>query len=116
MSLEKLFNRNPEEEKRHKPVIEVPDRVEPNKEFRVSIKIGEKPHPFTFNHYISSILVFLEQENRPPLLVLKFEPFPPTIPPRIEFYLYLDRPSRLHVVASCNLHGLWEAEKEIEFT
>ncbi len=114
MSLKDILNRDEEERERHLPVIEAPSRVEAQKSFRVGIRIGEKPHPFAFNHYISSVLVFLEQENRPPLLILKFEPFPPLVEPRFEFFLSIDRPSKLHVLASCNLHGLWEAEREIE--
>lgn len=114
MSLDKILGKDVQEAQRHVPIIEAPERVKAGKSFEVKIRVGEKPHPYTFPHHIFSILVFVEVENRPPLLILRYDPFPPLVEPRFTFFLSLDTTSVLHVVASCNVHGVWEGEKRIE--
>ncbi len=114
MSMDELLGKDEGEARRHTPVIEAPSLVEAGKSFEVRIRIGERPHPNTLPHHILSVMVFLELENRPPLLVLRYDPFPPMVEPRFSFYMSLDRSATLHVLSTCTIHGIWESQKRIE--
>ncbi|MEW6599710.1 MAG: class II SORL domain-containing protein [Nitrospirota bacterium] len=99
-------------EKKHTPVIECPETVKAGEPFQVKIKIGEIPHAMDEGHFIQWVEVYF-RENFFARLVLtpKFT--------RPEVTLTLERHSKhssstLRVIERCNLHGQWEATKEIK--
>lgn len=79
-------------EEMHVPSYEV-------KENKVYVKIGEKPHPMTEDHYIQWISIQTCMGNQRKELS-------PTDKPEAVFAL-LDREEVQAVYAYCNIHGLW---------
>ncbi len=101
-------------EKKHTPVIECPDTVKAGEPFQVKIKVGELPHVMEEGHFIQWIEVYFRQNYYARIdLTPKFT--------RPEVTLTLERhgkhpKSTLRVIERCNLHGMWEASKEITIT
>ncbi len=100
-----------ETEKKHMPVIECPDTVTAGEPFQVKINVGEIPHVMEEGHFIQWIDVYFKQN-----FFARVELTPKFTRPEIT--LTLERHSKhksstLRVVERCNLHGQWEATKEI---
>ncbi len=97
----------------HTPKIEAPDTVKADEPFRVRVKVG--PHPNKLEHSIRRIELYYYEEDRPfnPVLLGCFEFTPASMEPEIEVVLRLKRKGVLYAISYCNLHGLWEARKEI---
>ena len=57
----------------------------------------------------------MEEEGRPynPIHVATFDMGPTYGEPKVTFRMRLQKKSKLWVLSYCNLHGLWEASKEI---
>ncbi len=100
----------------HTPKIEAPDTVKADEPFRVRVKVG--PHPNKLEHSIRRIELYYYEEDRPfnPVLLGCFEFTPAIMEPEIEVVLRLKRKGVLYAISYCNLHGLWEARKEINVT
>ncbi len=98
-------------EKKHTPVIECPDNVKAGEPFQVKIKVGEIPHIMEEGHHIQWIDLYSgENFNARIDLTPVFT--------RAEVTITLQksgkhRTSILRVIERCNLHGQWEATKEI---
>ncbi|MEC4675757.1 MAG: class II SORL domain-containing protein [Nitrospirota bacterium] len=98
-------------EKKHTPVIECPDNVKAGEPFQVKIKVGEIPHIMEEGHHIQWIDLYSgENFNARIDLTPVFT--------RAEVTITLQksgkhRTSTLRVIERCNLHGQWEATKEI---
>ncbi|NIO45013.1 MAG: desulfoferrodoxin [Candidatus Aenigmarchaeota archaeon] len=102
---------------KHVPVIKVPERTEPGKDFEVIINVGENvPHPNTVEHHIKWIQVFAEVEDRAynPVHVATFDLGPTFAEPKVKFKMKLEKPAILIVLGYCNLHGIWESSVKIE--
>lgn len=98
-------------EKKHTPVIDCPAGVKSGELFEVKIKIGEMPHVMEEGHHIQWLDIYFG---------LNFNE-------RVQFTPVFTRPevcvtlvkggkhetSTLRVIERCNLHGQWEATKEI---
>ncbi len=103
-----------ETEKKHMPVIDCPDTVKAGEPFKVSINVGEIPHVMDEGHHIQWIDVYFKNNFFARVdLTPKFT--------RPEVTLTLARHSKhasstLRVIERCNLHGQWEATKEITVT
>lgn len=101
-------------EKKHTPVIECPDSVRAGEPFQVKIKVGEMPHVMEEGHHIQWIDVYFKNNFFARVdLTPKFT--------RPEVTLTLERHSKhasstLRVIERCNLHGQWEATKDISVT
>lgn len=103
-----------EMEKKHIPVIECCDEVKSGVPFNVKVRVGELPHVMLDGHFIQWIEVsfgdsFYARLELTPVVTLP------------EFTITLvkggkHRKSTLRVVERCNLHGQWEAMKEITVT
>jgi superoxide reductase len=106
---------------KHVPVIECPDMVQAGEAFAIKISVGKEiPHPNTIEHHISWIQVYFNPEGDKFAYDLG----------RFEFNIHgeanaftapvaittvtLSKPGTLHAVSHCNIHGLWESEKEIK--
>ncbi len=100
-----------ETEKKHIPVFECPDKVKSGEPFQIKIKVGEIPHVMEEVHHIQWIEIksgenFYERVDLTPVFT------------RPEITLTLVKGGKhgkrtLRVIERCNVHGLWEAAKEI---
>lgn len=99
----------------HTPQIEVPEKINPGEPFIVKVEVG--PHPNTVQHSIRRIELYYYEEGRPfnPVRLATIDLEPGYAEPKLEITLKLDKPGTLYAIAYCNLHGLWEARKEIKF-
>lgn len=101
-------------EKKHTPVIDCPDTVKAGEPFKVGIKVGEMPHVMEEGHHIQWIDVY-SGEN----FYVRVDLTPVFTRPEITVTLHKGgkhRTSTLRVIERCNLHGQWEATKEITVT
>ncbi|NOY64350.1 MAG: superoxide reductase [Nitrospirae bacterium] len=101
-------------EKKHTPVIECPDTVKAGEPFEVRIKVGEMPHVMEEGHHIQWIELYSGQNQ-----YIRIDLTPVFTKPEVTVTLVKGgkhRTSTLRVVERCNLHGTWEATKEITIT
>ncbi len=100
-----------ETEKKHTPLIECPDTVKSGEPFQVKIRIGEIPHMMEEGHHIQWIDIYSGQNFNE-----RIEFTPVFTRPEVTVTLVKGgkhRTSTLRVMERCNLHGQWEATKEI---
>lgn len=96
-------------EKKHLPVIHAPDSVVSGVAFDVTVRVGElMKHPNEEGHHIEWIELYAGN-----LLLCKATLTPVRAEPNVTFRVSLKEPGKLRAVESCNLHGLWEGEKDI---
>lgn len=97
-------------EKKHAVVIEAPDKVKKNEPFEVEVKVGEyMEHPNEPGHFIEWMELYSGETFLARL----------SLTPKKSHYLMkttvkLDHAHPLRAWVKCNLHGLWESNKEIE--
>ncbi len=98
-------------EKKHMPVIECPDTVKAGEPFQVNIKVGEMPHVMEEAHHIQWIDVYFGDNFN-----ARIDLTPVFTRPEVSITLLKSgkhRTGTLRVVERCNMHGQWEATKEI---
>lgn len=97
----------------HIPKIEAPDSVKANDPFAIRVTVG--PHPNLVEHSIRRIEVYFYEQGRPfnPVLVSVHEFTPVYSEPDVRLNLKLAKGGVFHVVEYCNVHGLWEARKDV---
>ncbi|MEO5361925.1 MAG: class II SORL domain-containing protein [Nitrospirota bacterium] len=103
-----------ETEKKHMPVIDCPDTVKAGEPFKVNIKVGEIPHVMQEAHSVQWIEVFSGENFK-----VRIDLTPVTTLPDVTVTLVKSgkhRTSAIRVVERCNLHGQWEAVKQINIT
>ena len=103
-----------EQEKKHMPVIDCPGTVKAGEPFQVKINVGEIPHVMEEGHFVQWIDVYFKDN-----FFARVELTPKFTRPEVT--LTLERHSKhssstLRVIERCNLHGQWEATKEITVT
>lgn len=112
---------------KHVPVIECPDSVKANEVFAVKVTLGkEVAHPNTTEHHIRWItLYYHDQGGKFPHEVahVQFNAHGESAegPNQGPVYTHheavanvkIAKSGALHAVAYCNIHGLWESNKEI---
>ena len=95
-------------EKGHVPLIVVPQGIQPNQAFEVKIRVGRTLHEMRVGHYIMAIEMFVDEVR---VSRTEFTPHAPqatvTIPCKV------DKKSTLRVLATCNLHGIWESKTTV---
>ncbi len=98
----------------HTPKIEAPDKVKAGEPFKVRIRVG--PHPNKVEHYIGKIELYIYEKDRPfnPILLSSISLTPVYSEPELELTVKLNKDSIIYVLSYCNLHGLWEARKEVK--
>jgi superoxide reductase len=99
-------------EKKHEPVIFCPEAVTAGEPFECTVHVGKHmPHPNEPDHHIEFIDLYHGEIFlcRADLQARKSEP-------TIMFTIMLQQPGELRAYASCNIHGVWAAEKEITVT
>jgi len=98
-------------EKKHMPVIECPDTVKAGEPFQVKISVGEIPHVMEETHHIQWIDVYSGDNFN-----ARIDLTPVFTKPEVSVTLQKGgkhRKARIRVIERCNVHGQWEAEKEI---
>lgn len=98
-------------EKKHTPVVECPDTVKAGEPFQVKIIVGSIPHVMDEGHHIQWIDVYSGQNFN-----ARIDLTPVFTKPEVTITLQKEgkhRTSTLKVVERCNLHGQWEATKEV---
>lgn len=98
-------------EKKHHPVIDCPDTVTAGKPFPVRINVGEIPHVMEAAHFIQWIEVRFGES-----IYTRVELTPDVSRPEVTVTLVKHakhEKGTLRVIERCNLHGAWEATKEI---
>ncbi len=98
----------------HTPKIEAPSTVKKDEPFKVRITVG--PHPNKVEHSIRRIEVYFYEEGRSfnPVMLAAIDLTPVYTEPDLELTLKLGTRGTLYVIEYCNLHGLWEARKDIQ--
>ncbi len=128
MSFGELLQSADWKKEKHVPVIECADVVKADEYFDVTVSLGkEVAHPNTTEHHISYITVFFKPvAGKYPHQVGHFEfsahgesVSGPNQGPVYTFHgvttkVKTSEPGTLYAVAFCNIHGLWEASKEIK--
>jgi superoxide reductase len=98
-------------EKKHAPVIECPDTVKAGEPFQVKIHVGAIPHVMEEGHSIQWIDLYFKQN-----FYARIDLTPVFTRPEVTVTLVRHskhKSSTLRVIERCNLHGQWEATKEI---
>ncbi|NOZ67699.1 MAG: superoxide reductase [Deferribacteres bacterium] len=100
-------------EKKHIPVIHAPEEVRPGEPFRVTISVGEMPHVMDEAHHIQWLEVSFGEN-----FYARIDLTPVFTRPEVTVTLVRQgkgthETGTLRVVERCNLHGLWEAARDI---
>jgi len=105
---------------KHAPVIECPDVARAGEVFEVQVSVGKEiAHPNTAEHHISWITLYFQPDgNKFPYQVGHFEfnahgEGSTFTSPVATVSLKIAKPGTLHALSFCNIHGLWESNKEI---
>ena len=113
---------------KHVPVIDCKDAVKADELFIATVAVGkEVAHPNTTEHHIRWITVYFKPEGgKFPYEVGRFEfsahgeggDGPNTGPVytnhEVAVTLKISKPGTLYATSFCNIHGLWQSEKEIK--
>lgn len=98
-------------EKKHTPVIDCPDTVKAGEPFQVRINVGSIPHVMEEGHFVQWIEVKFGDS-----LYARVDLTPVVSRPEVTVTLTKSAKhakGTLRVIERCNLHGAWEASKEI---
>ena len=99
----------------HSPFITAPDKVKAGEPFTVEVSVGEKLHPMGPTHWIEFIQLNIGNE---PAGRVDFQSSG-FLKPKATFTVVISKEAapegKVTLVASqrCNLHGYWEADKNI---
>ncbi|MGR3220491.1 MAG: class II SORL domain-containing protein [Candidatus Anammoxibacter sp.] len=99
-------------EKKHTPVIEVPQTIIAGEFFDVKITVGEIAHPNENEHFIQWIELSIGNVH-----LGRFDFVPVMTKPIITIPVVLSHAglnSSLRAVSRCNLHGLWEGTVNVK--
>jgi superoxide reductase len=112
---------------KHVPVIEAPEEAKKGDLIKISVSVGKEiPHPNTTEHHIGWIeLYFLPKGEKFPYQIGRFEftahgastqgPNTSTIytQPQAVCTLKTEKSGNLLATSYCNIHGVWESNKEL---
>jgi superoxide reductase len=98
----------------HTPRIESPDTVKAGESFDVVVRIVG--HPNTVQHSFRWMELYFYEEGRDfnPVFVARASFTPEISEQEVVFKVKLNKSGVLHVLAYCNLHGVWENRKEVK--
>lgn len=98
-------------EKKHTPLIDAPNTIKACKPFDVKITVGEISHIMEEAHHVQWIDVYFGEN-----LYARVNLTPVFAKPSVTLTFVKTgkhKKSTLRVIERCNLHGQWEATKEI---
>jgi superoxide reductase len=124
---EELFQRADWKTEKHTPAIECPAQVKAGDLFLVKVTLGkETAHPNTTEHHIRWISVYFHPDGEKfPYQIGHFEftahgesaegPSKGSVYTHheVSFSMMTGKPGALYATALCNIHGLWQSEKEV---
>ena len=98
-------------EKKHLPVLEVPETVTPGECFELAVEVGKLlAHPNEHNHFIQFLDVYADQTY---LARVDFTAV--SACPTVTLCLSLEAPAEeLRAYAHCNMHGTWVGSMPIQ--
>ena len=125
--LSDLFQSADWKAEKHVPVIDAPDKAKKGELLKVTVTVGKEiPHPNKTEHHISWIAVFFHpQGEKFPYQIGKAEfsahgasangADTSTIytHPEVVISFKTDKPGTLYASSYCNIHGLWQSNKEL---
>lgn len=123
-----LFQTADWKQEKHVPVIEVPEKVKKGEFFDIKVTIGkEVAHPNKTEHHIRWIAIYFHpREGKFPYQISRalFTAHGESIegPDTSTIYTHhqavfsfkTEVPGTVYAASYCNIHGLWQNEKEIE--
>jgi len=93
-------------EKKHTPVVCVPDDAQPGQCATVTVEVGKLlAHPNELDHFIGRVELF---ENGVLLAAANLSPV--TSCPTVTFCVNCKGSGKVTARAWCNMHGVWESE------
>lgn len=97
-------------ERKHLPVISAPEEVEAGECFEVTIEVGKLlAHPNERGHYIHFVELYADHAY-----LGRADFTPVTTCPVARFCVQLEQKhAALRAFEFCNLHGVWESDKQI---
>lgn len=112
---------------KHVPVIDCPDRVKAGQLFQISAVIGKEiGHPNTTEHHIRWIALYFHPAGEKFTYQLgRFEftahgesaegpdKGPVHTHHQVSAWVQTNKPGVIHATSYCNIHGLWQSQKEI---
>jgi superoxide reductase len=112
---------------KHVPVIECADKVKASEFFPVKVTLGKEiAHPNTTEHHIRWISVYFHPDGgKFPYQIGHFEftahgesvegpnKGPVYTHHEVSLSMKTDKPGVIYAAALCNIHGLWQSQKEI---
>ena len=115
---------------KHVPVIECKDEVQADTIFQVKLLVGKEiAHPNTTEHHIRWIALFFQPEgDKFTYEVGRYEfnghgesaqgsnAGPLFTDPVLTISLKVNKPGILQALSLCNIHGLWQSNKEIKLS
>lgn len=115
-------------QEKHAPVIEAPDSVQAGQAFEFTVSVGKEiAHPNTTEHHIRWIRVFFQPEGEKFTIDLGAFDFNAhaesakganegvaLTEPLVTGKASLKKSGTLFATSYCNIHGLWENQKEIK--
>ena len=128
MAMGNLYRSDDWKTEKHVPVIECPDAVPAGETFKVHVSIGaEVAHPNRTEHHIRWIRVyFVPEGGGVPIEIGSFGfsahgassegPDTSTLYTHhaVSCWLKTEKAGTLLATSYCNIHGLWESEKELK--
>jgi len=113
---------------KHVPVIESPDTVKAGEIFRVSVALGKEiDHPNTTEHHIRWITLYFRPEGdkfEHEIAHIEFSAHGESAKGANQGPVYThhcavacmktNAAGTLHALAYCNIHGLWESNRDIK--
>lgn len=97
-------------EKKHTPVISAPDTGETGQPLSVSVEVGKLlAHPNEIGHHIEWLDLYEDK-----LFLARVDFSGGRVSPKTTLELKLKKGGLLRAFASCNLHGVWEGQKEVK--
>lgn len=124
----KLFQTADWKIEKHVPIIDCADEVKAGDLFVATVSVGKEiAHPNTTEHHIRWITVYFQPEGgKFPYEVGHFEfsahgesaegpnKGPVFTNHEVALTLKINKPGIMFATAFCNIHGLWQSEKEIK--
>lgn len=112
---------------KHVPVIECPDTVKKDEVFEVKASIGKEiSHPNTTEHHIRWVSLYFQPKGGSTYVVGNYEfsahgesteganQGPVYAHHAVTAAMKLGSSGTLYALSYCNIHGLWESNKEIK--
>ncbi|RZN63493.1 class II SORL domain-containing protein [Methanonatronarchaeum sp. AMET6-2] len=96
-------------EKKHTVVINTPEQIEKDEKFKVEVLVGQHmPHPNEPEHFFEWIELYADDT-----FLTRIQLTPEKTHHKLHAEIRLNEASKLIGRARCNIHGVWEGEKQI---